>query len=135
MELTVNQPTKQVFTSLALATGRTTFTPVALIDGIVTTITPAPTYTEIGSGVYTMNFTPNSTGELTIFIEGGIQVRATVVTKTLRSLVTELSYEALGSWSWDKLTGLLTLYKADSSVMSTYTVVDTLTSASRERIS
>lgn len=135
MELTINQPVKLGFTSQNLTLGKTSFTPVILLDGISHTITPTPTYTEIGGGVYTMNFTPTSTGELTIFIEGQIQVRAQVVTKTVSSVLKDLSDEALGSWSWNKSTGVLTLYKSDSSVLATYNVVDTVTTASRERVS
>lgn len=134
MELIVNQPTKQVFTSASLVTGKTTFTTVVLLDGNVTTLAPPATYTEIGGGVYTMNFTPSATGRLKIFIEGQVQIDAEIVTKTLAGTLKELSDEALGSWSWNKTTGVLTLYKSDASVMSTYNIVDTVSIASRERI-
>lgn len=135
MELTVNQPVKLAFTSQNLTLGKTSFTPVVLLDGVSHTITPSPTYTEIGGGVYTINFTPASTGELTIFLEGQIQIRAQVVTKTLAKALAEVSDEALGSWSWNKSTGVLTLYKSDSTTLATYNVVDTVTTASRERVS
>lgn len=135
MELTVNQPTKQVFTAAGLTTGKTTFTPVVLLDGIAHTLVPSATYTEIGSGVYTMNFTPSSTGRLKVFIEGQVQVDVEIVTKTLAATLKDVSDEALGSWSWNKITGVLTLYKSDSSVLGTYNVVDNVNTASRERIS
>lgn len=135
MELTINQPVKLAFVAQGLTTGKTSFAPVILLDGVSHTITPTPTYTEIGSGVYTINFTPTSTGELTIFLEGDIQVRAQVVTKSVSSVLKDLSDEALGSWSWNKATGVLTLYKSDSTTLAVYNVVDTVNTASRERIS
>jgi len=136
VEITVNQPTKQVFLSTGLTTGKVVFPGVvALVDGVITTLAPAPTFTEIGGGVYTMNFTPSSTGHLDIFIEGALQIRVDVSTKTLAATVKDLSDEALGSWIWNKLTGVLTLYKSDTSVLATYNVIDTVTEASRERVS
>ena len=135
MELTVNQPTRQVFVASGLSTGKTVFNPViTLLNGVVHTLFPSPTFSEIGSGVYTINFTPSSTGRLNIFIEGQVQVDAEIVTKTLAEALEEISEEALGSWSWNKGTGRLTLYRSDSSILSTYDVVDTVSLASRERI-
>lgn len=137
MELTVNQPTKQVFTSAGLIPGLLPedFSPIVLLDGVAHTLSPTPTYTEIGSGVYTLNFTPSSTGRLIIFLEGRVQVDVEIVTKTLAGALRDISDESLGSWSWNKVSGLLTLYKSDSSVLATYNVVDTLDTASRERVS
>jgi hypothetical protein len=102
-----------------------------LNNGVITSA--APTYVEIGSGLYTANFTPTTTGKWTVFIEGqtyGLEI----VSKTLQNALGELLDESLGSWTWNKVTGLLTLFKADSSVLATYTVTDTAQAASRERL-
>ncbi len=106
MEITLNQPTKQVFTSVDMTPGVSSFTPVALLDGIVTTLSPAPTYTEIGWGLYTMNFTPSATGRLKVFIENGLQIDVDVVPKTIQNTLKDIGDEALGSWSWNKVTGV-----------------------------
>lgn len=133
MEALVNQQIKLPFVSSGLATGLTSFSPIFLSNGTVVSV--APTFTEIGSGVYTVNFTPVSTGEWSVFVAGSIQAQFTTVAKTLSSTLQSLTDEALGSWAWNKSTGALTLYKNDSSVLATYSVVDTVQNASRERLS
>lgn len=134
MEFQVNQSVKIPFVAIGLGTGRTSFSPIFLNNGQPTTISPSPTFSEIGSGVYTVNFVPASTGNWSIFIEGSIQKEFQVVSRTLYSLVQDLTDEALGSWTWDKTSGVLTVLRGDSSVLATYKVLDSVQNASRERL-
>lgn len=134
MEFQVNQAVKIPFVSTGLATGRTTFSPIFLNNGQIATISPSPTFSEIGSGVYTVNFVPAVTGSWSIFIEGAIQKEFSVVSRTLYGLVQDLTDEALGSWTWNKSSGVLTVLRSDSSVLATYNVLDSVQNASRERL-
>jgi hypothetical protein len=132
MEYLVNQALKLPVTSTALGTGLTTLPVTFLVNGAVTVVTP--TFTEIGSGLYTVNFTPAVTGKWTVFV-GGKTYEFEIVSKTLQNALGELLDESLGSWSWNKASGLLTLFKGDGTTLATYTVIDTPQAASRERIS
>jgi hypothetical protein len=134
MDILVNQAVKIPFIAVGLTTGKTVFTPspIFLKDGISTVV--SPTYTEIGNGLYTINFTPAATGEWTIFLEGQIQAKFTVVTRTMASIVADIWDESIGSWAWDKNTGVLTVLRGDGSTLATYNVVDTISAASRERL-
>lgn len=131
MEYLVNQPVKLPVTSTGLVTGQTSLPTIFLKDGLGVSVTP--TFTEIGSGLYTVNFTPAATGKWSVFV-GGKTYDLEVVSKTLQNALGDVLDEALGSWSWNKSTGLLTLFKADGSTMATYNVVDTVQTASRERL-
>jgi len=132
MEYQVNQPIKLAFTSAALALGVTVFNQVVTLNGNV--ISVAATFTEIGGGLYTMNFTPTTTGDWAIFIGGAVQLRFSVVTKLTAATLSDIVEEALGSWTWDKSSGLLTLLRNDGSTLATYTVTDTLQESVRERL-
>lgn len=107
---------------------------LTLVDGVLRT--PAPTYSllEIGGGVYTLTFTPSVTGEWAIFIEGGFQASLSVVSVTTTSLLQDLYAAGLGSWTWDKQTGVLTVFCMDGTPLNTYTVVETDLTASRELV-
>ena len=132
MEFVINQPVKIGFSSVALATGLTSFTPRLLIDGVLSAATF--TYAEVGGGFYIATFTPTVSGKYTLFIEGQVQARFEVVSKTIRTLLSNLEDEALGSWTWDKNTKVLTFYRQDASVMATFDMQDGLEEASRERL-
>lgn len=131
MEYTVNQIIKLPFTSAGLVTGLTSFSGTFLVNGVVNTVTP--TFSEVGGGLYTCNFTPVSTGKWCVFIEQKLY-EFDIVSKTLQNALGDVLDQALGSWTWDKRTGLLTLFKSDSSVLATYQVSDTPQDASRERL-
>lgn len=137
MEYQVNQPLKLAFTSAGLATLQTLFGTIVTINGNVTispTSMSAITYTELGSGLYTINFTPTATGKWAIFLGGAVQLRFDVVTKTTAVVLADITDEALGSWTWNKATGLLTLIRGNNSTLATYTVLDTVQNSSRERL-
>lgn len=128
----VNQLARIPFLSTGLVTGLTTFSFVYLLNGISTVVTP--TFTEIGGGLYTFNFTPTSTGRGSLFIQGSIQASFDVVNKDILTYLKNLEDESLGSWQWNKTSGVLTFLRQDSSVLATFNVVDTLTEAHRERV-
>lgn len=131
----VNLQVSSPFVSINNATGLTTFSNVRYLkDGVVVT-SPSATYVEVGSGLYLLRFTPSQTGFWQIFIEGKVQIELDVVERTFNSILSDLSDQALGSWTWDKTSGLLTLFKSDSSTLATYNIVEDLSNASRERIS
>lgn len=128
----VNLPIKLPFTSVNLATGLASFNNVRfLIDGVNTVI--AYTTAEIGNGLYVMTFTPAVTGLYTIFIEQTIAGTVNIVTKPLYTYLKNLEDEALGSWSWSKTAGTLTLTRQDGNPLATFSVADDLTTASRQR--
>ncbi len=130
MEWLVNQPVKLGF--VGSTTGLSSFPDLAILkDG--TLIVLAPTYAEVGNKLYTITFTPTSTGIYTVFIQGLVQATVNVVTKTSQAMLSELLDEALGSWNWNKTTGVLTLLKQTGGTLAVYDVVDNQTTASRER--
>ena len=128
----VNQLVRIPFLSTGLVTGLTTVSFAYLLNGGSTVVTP--TFTEIGGGLYTFNFTPTSTGRGSLFIQGSIQASFDVVNKDILTYLKNLEDESLGSWQWNKTSGVLTLLRQDSSVLATFNVVDTLTEAHRERV-
>src|ERR1022692_3884062 len=111
MQSLVNLPITIPFLSTGLVTGLTTFSSITLVDGTLGVY--SPTYAEIGSGLYNLTFTPLSTGLYTIFIEEVLLPSIEVVSKTLSSQLQDISDENLGSWQWDKTTGILQLYRLD----------------------
>ena len=94
------------------------------------------TVTQVGtSNVWTVTFTPVSTGVYSFFAFGEIQFRAQCSNKSLYTFLANIEDESLGSWSWDKITGTLTVLRQNGSLLATHTVTDSLTVSSRERIS
>lgn len=95
-----------------------------------------PIATRIGTTrYYTVRFTPPSTGIYSLFAWDQFQLRAQCFPKSLFGMVKNLEDDALGSWSWDKVSGTLTILRQDGTVLATHKALDTLISASRERIS
>lgn len=133
MQTLINIPVKIPFTSVALATGLTVFTPRFLLEGITWVATPV-TYTEIGGGLYTINFTPTSVGNLSIFVEGVLLPSIEVVSRSTSSILQNLEDESLGSWTWDKVTGKLEVLRQNGSSLAKFNVVDNISNASRERL-
>jgi hypothetical protein len=127
----VNTQVVVPFLSQGLTTGKTTFSMTALRDGVSTTVTPV--YAEIGNGLYTLSFTPTVTGRYTFFIEGSIQISVNAVSRDVWSYLKNIEDEAVGSWTWDKVGGTLTMVRQDGTTLGTFTVSDTVNSASRER--
>lgn len=129
----INQPYSLPFLADSLTTGLTGFLDViVLVNGELPDTQPTINYTEIGYGLYTLSITPSVTGIWTIFIEGKLYT-IEVVARDIYSILRNLEDESLGSWSWDKTTGILTALRQDGSELATFTVSDTLETASRER--
>lgn len=93
------------------------------------------TATQIGSTpIWTVTFTPNATGVWSLKAWAVIHYRVNVVTKSLYDYVKNTEDEALGSWSWDKDTGVLTMLRQDGTALATFNVADGLSLSSRERV-
>lgn len=129
----VNTVLKVPFTSINLQTGLTSFTYTFLKDGITIAISPSPIFTEIGGGLYVITFTPSTTGVYSLFIQGEIAASINVVVKDVYTSLANIEDQALGSWSWDKVKGTMTMYKQNGTVLATFLVKDSLTIASRSR--
>lgn len=95
----------------------------------VVALTPSSTTT------WSVTFTPNVTGLYTFYCFGQVQFQVQVVAKSMYTTLKLLEDEALGSWTWDKTTGLLTLLGTTGATIATFTVLDSLVSGSRERLS
>lgn len=107
---------------------------VLYLNGAASGITP--TVTQIGvTNAWKVTFTPTSTGVFSYYAFGAIQVQVQAVTKSLYSFLANIEDEALGSWSWNKTTGVLTVLRQSGTVLATHEVIDTSTTASRERVS
>lgn len=139
IEHTINTPISIPFTSIGLVTGLTSFAYAVALGGTILTgaTTPAlPTFTfsEIGGGAYLLTFTPTSTGNYSIYIQNQIAGYISVVARDKFSYLQNLENEAMGSWQWDKTTGVLTMLRQDGTTLATYNVVDNMTQASRARV-
>ena len=135
MEYQISQQIVSPFTSTGLTIGLTTFPDLVILNNGVPVYAPTATYAEIGNGLYTITYTPLATGYYSIFIQGRVQITFQVMSKTTQTFLQNLSDEALGSWTWNKTTMVLTLYRQDGTTMNTYTMADTLEAASRELLS
>ncbi len=103
-------------------------------DGALSGLTPV--VVQIGtSTAWSVSFTPTSTGVYSVYAFGVIQYRVKAVTKSLYDFLKNVEDEALGSWSWNKSTGVLTVLRQDGTTLATHTALDSLTAASRERVS
>lgn len=92
--------------------------------------------TRIGaSNAWIVTLNPNSTGTYSVYCFNEVKAQVTCVSKSLYSSLANLEDEALGSWSWNKQTGALTILRQNGTVLATHTVTDSLTSATRERVS
>lgn len=132
----INVPLKLPFTDPELLEGKVSFTIMLLKDGVIYTDLAAPlTFEEHGNGLYSVNITLNATGYFTVFVEGEIRAFVHVVTKDVYSILTDLDDAAQGSWRYDKITGVMTLYRQNGSVLRTYNIIDNNNESSRELVS
>lgn len=132
IETIVNVPVKVPFDSFNNVTGLLSFADVQLIrDGVSNPLSTV--FTEIGNGLYVATFTPTATGLYVYHIEGKIQATIKVVAKSLYTFLQNIEDTAIGSWTWDKTTNVLTLVRQDGTTLAGFQVTDTLTAAARER--
>jgi len=114
--------------------GQTVFSDMTvLVDGVVSVITPSAPV-EVSAGLFTTTITASSAGSYTFFVNSKIQMSFKVGLTTTESLITDIADESLGSWSWDKTTGVLTLLRRDGSPFVTFNVVDNQNQSSRELV-
>jgi hypothetical protein len=93
-----------------------------------------PDLQEFGSGLYTISFTLSEAGLYAVCIDGVVAAFLSVVPKSSNLILRNLEDQALGSYFYNKETGVLTLYRQDGSVLRTYNVVDNNAQTSRELI-
>lgn len=94
------------------------------------------TVSQIGAtNAWKVTFTPNTTGMYSLYAFGTIQFNAQCSAKSLYAYLLNIEDEALGSWTWNKNTGVLTILRQTGATLATHDVVDNLTTASRERVS
>lgn len=116
--------------------GLTSLPDLVLIKNGVIDNTTSVSFTDLSTQyLYGMGFSPSSTGVYYLHAFGEVQAKVEVVTQSLYNTVKNLQDEALGSWQWDKTTGVLTMVRRDGTTLATFNVVDNLTNSSRELIS
>lgn len=93
----------------------------------------AVTYTNLSGHICNFSFTPTATGIYTLTGEGTVIAVVEVVARTPLSYLKNLEDEAIGSWQWNKQTGIMTMVRQDGTTMATFAVTDNLTTSSRER--
>lgn len=131
-EVVVNTPIKAPFVSFNNVTGLSAFSNTFILkDGVNTVL--STTYIEIGGGLYVATFTPTATGLYTYFVEKQVQGIFRVIAKSIYTFAQNLEDAAIGSWSWNKDTGVLTFTRQDSTALAGFAVIDNLTTASRAR--
>lgn len=93
------------------------------------------TVAQVGSvATWSVSFTPNATGIWTLKAFNTMQFRTKVVARSVYDFLRNVEDESLGSWQWDKDTGVLTMLRQDGTDLATFNVVDGLEESSRERI-
>lgn len=103
-------------------------------DGVIVAA-PIVTFTEYTTtGVFTLRYTPLSTGNYSVYVAGQIVGQLNVVAKSVYTFLKNIEDESLGSWSWDKQAGTLTMLRQDGTSLANYNVIETLLLASRELI-
>ena len=140
----VGQPVGIAFTANA---GIVTFADLKLFSDSNTPLTPGvvtqvvgnaglATPAEIGtnSGVYSVTFTPTSNGEYYVYANGHLVAHISVSAQSLFSVVKNIEDEALGSWTWNKVSGALTMLRQNGATLATYNIVDSIATSSRERL-
>jgi hypothetical protein len=106
---------------------------ILLFNGAVSVL--PVTFAPVSGPLYKMTFTPTVTGTYILYAFGQLQGVVNVVTQSLYTITKNIQDEAIGSWSWDKTAGTLIMLRQDGTTLAQFTVVDNLTTSSRERIS
>jgi len=71
---------------------------------------------------------------ISIFISQSLLEPLEVVAVTTTQILQNLADESIGSWTWNKTTGILNMIRQDGSPLANFNVVDNLSTASRERL-
>lgn len=131
-EAAVGSVVKIYFSTTA---GVSSFPDQIVLNGSTVVISPSLSFLEIGNGLYIASYTPAATGTHCVFARGQVLARIDVVQKTSQTILKNLEDEAIGSWSWNKQAGTLTMTRQDGTALASFNVVETLDLASRERTS
>lgn len=86
------------------------------------------------NNVFFLKHSPTSTGKYTYIVNGEIKAVVDIAPKSVFSFLGSIEDALLGSWIWDKKTGVITYYKQDGDVLCQYDVRDSLIQSSREKI-
>lgn len=121
----IGGPIRVVFTS-PFGNDRIT---VVIKDGVVTL--DSPVVTLLTGDVYKLVFTPSSTGVYDVIVDNVLVATVEVVTRGVFDFLKNIEDVSLGSWSWSKSTGLMTLFRQDGTELSSYVMVDNAESASQ----
>jgi hypothetical protein len=89
--------------------------------------------------LHSATFTPSTTGIysiLTLDSNGDYALLdyLQVVPQDIFSALKDINDGVLGSWSWDKTTNILTLYKSDGTALATYNAQSNPDSSFRQRV-
>jgi hypothetical protein len=106
---------------------------VVFFNGEVSTLPIAHSSTGI-SGFIRLTFTPTETGMYTVFVNAEPFAFINVETLTFAEALQNIEDEALGSWQWNKTTGILNMLRQNGEELATFRVVDNLEESSRERL-
>jgi hypothetical protein len=103
------------------------------VDGVFVT---SPTVTAVAGtdNRWKLTFTPTSSGTYSVYAFGVVQSTLKTVNKSLYDYLLNLEDDALGSWTWNKSTGLMTVLRQNGNQLCTFDVQDSLTEASKERL-
>jgi hypothetical protein len=130
----VNSPVLLTLLNPSGLTGQPAPADLTLLQNGAVVTTPVVTVTDVGSkGLYNFSFTPQTTGTFVLYAYGAIQAQIEIVTKSIYTFMQNVEDESLGSWTWNKTAGTLTMLRQDGTQLATFAVVDNLTTASRER--
>lgn len=131
--ITVNETVKLYFKA---APGISDYSNVKVLNnGALVTSPSISVTTSAIAGIYTVTYTPATTGRGVIIFEGEIVAHIEVVTKSIYSFLKNIEDESMGSWTWNKQDGKLAMIRQDGTPLADFDVVETLTVASRERTS
>lgn len=103
------------------------------LNGVINSTPVTVVYSGTGN-LYTLSFTPQSTGVYNLYCFTDMQARITVVNQSIYNYLQNIEDEATGSWAWDKVAGTLAMIRQDGTPLASFNVVDNLTTASRELI-
>lgn len=103
-------------------------------DGVSQSISHTTSIINNLQNLYSLIFTPNSAGLWFIIIGGEIVFSFEVVSKLSSDILLDVLDVSIGSWSWDKSLGTLTLHRVDGSTLSEYNIIDTNLISSRELV-
>lgn len=109
--------------------------PVLYLNGVQNSAVPTFVQISTNTNLWAVTFTLPSTGVYTLVAFSIVQFMINGVVKLSTAIIQNLEDEALGSWTWDKVAGLLTLLRQDGTTLATFNALDSLTNASKERLS